>query len=163
MIFPKNKFDPSLHSGLAVTDKKGNAIINLVEDIEAFLKKLVDWAIFQEDIIGVFLVGSYARNSFKETSDVDLVIITQKPDLYLKDDSWIGKFGYAEKIMDEHWGLLKTKRVFYKNGFEIEYNFTTADWIKIPADEGTKKVLTDGNKILLDRTGQLRQFLDKLA
>ena len=141
--------------------KKGSGIIYVVKNIEPFLINFLDWAKAQGNIIGVFLVGSYAINSAKADSDVDLVIITKDSSLYLKDNLWIENFGEIEKTIDEDWGLVKTKRVFYKNDLEIEFNITNSEWIKTnPVDKGTRKVLSDGNKILLDKTGSLKAFLN---
>jgi uncharacterized protein len=134
-----------------------------MKDTKLFLTNFTGWAKSQNDIEGLFLVGSYAKNLSRENSDIDLVIITKEPIAYLDNPLWIDNFGKPKKIIDEDWGLLRTKRVFYDSGLEVEFNFTNSDWIKTnPIDEGTKKVLTDGNKILLDKTGQLKSFIDLL-
>lgn len=134
-----------------------------MKKIEPFLTDFINWAKSQNNIIGVFLVGSYARNSARKDSDVDLVIITKDSSVYLKDDLWISNFGSVSRVVDEDWGMVKTKRVFYENNLEIEFNITDSEWIrKNPVDEGTRKVLSDGNKILLDKNGILKSFLNSI-
>ncbi len=117
----------------------------------------------QDNIIGVFLVGSYARNAAQASSDLDLVILTDNVEIYLKDSTWAEKFGIITNVLDEDWGLLKTKRVYYNTGLEVEFNFTTSEWLKSPTDEQTKKVLADGYVILVDKTGALKAFVSQLG
>jgi predicted nucleotidyltransferase len=133
-----------------------------VQNIKSLLDSFTDWVKFEDDVVGVFLVGSYARDEAKETSDVDLIIITAAPELYLSNNAWIDQFGKTVQVMDEDWGIVKTKRAYYETGLEVEYNITTSDWIKLPPNDASKKVLQEGNKILIDKTGQLGSFLNQI-
>jgi uncharacterized protein len=45
-------------------------------DITSLLKKLKRWAAAQSDVVGVALIGAYARGSANEESDVDVIILT---------------------------------------------------------------------------------------
>lgn len=122
--------------------------------IEDFTK----WADKEENIQAVGLVGSYARGAEKEDSDIDLMIIVKDQDLYISDETWIQQFGEVDKIVDEVWGQLKTKRVFYKDGPEVEFNFDKKSWVN-PKDSGTKRVVTDGMKILVDKENLLSNLV----
>lgn len=129
--------------------------------ITSFFGQVKDWATNEKNILGVALVGSHARNAAKEYSDIDLMIIVNDPQLYLQDISWISQFGKVKEdgIKDEDWGLVKTKRVFYKNEIEAEFNFVTEEWSRVnPVDTGTKKVMTDGNIVLVDKKGLLEKL-----
>lgn len=109
------------------------------------------------------LVGSYARNSAKPDSDIDLVIITDQPEIYLGVDRWIKGFGEVTEIIKEDYKMLQVKRVFYDNGLEVEYGITTSGWAKAdPIDSGTKRVVTNGAKILFDREDVLKLLKTKL-
>lgn len=57
------------------------------------------------------------------------------------------------KLKIEDWGRVETIRAFYKNSFEVEYNFTESDWADVPVDSGTYRVVSDGMKILYDAKG----------
>jgi predicted nucleotidyltransferase len=46
--------------------------------VEQFLNEFTCWALTQGDIQGVALVGSYARGTATETSDVDLVLLADQ-------------------------------------------------------------------------------------
>lgn len=128
-----------------------------IGDVKQFIAEFIKWAESQKEILGVLLVGSYARNSAKPESDIDLVIITDQPEIYLEDERWIKGFGEVKEITKEDYKMVQVRRVFYSNGLEVEYGITTKEWAKInPVDSGTEKVISDGAKILLDKNGILK-------
>jgi predicted nucleotidyltransferase len=47
--------------------------------VEAFLRAFAEWAWLQDDIAALALVGSYAHDSARLNSDVDLVILADDP------------------------------------------------------------------------------------
>lgn len=120
-----------------------------------FIDNFTTWAENEENIQAVGLVGSHAKGTAKPDSDIDLMIIVRDKDFYIKNSDWINNFGEVERVKDETWGNVKTKRLFYKNGLEVEYNFDTKEWAN-PKDPGTKKVVSDGMKILVDKEQILR-------
>lgn len=64
-----------------------------IGNAKQFIEEYTKWAEAQEEILGVMLVGSYARNSARPDSDIDLVIITNRLEIYLEDDTWVKEFG----------------------------------------------------------------------
>ena len=57
--------------------------------VAALLPAVTAWAADRVDIVGLILVGSYARDRPRIGSDVDLILITTHPDRYLgHDDEW---------------------------------------------------------------------------
>ena len=120
------------------------------DQVAVFLKQMTQWASARADILALALVGSYARNAAKETSDVDLVLIAVDPGQYLKDQSWVQRFGSVEKSQVEDYGLLTSIRVWYRKGLEIEYGITDERWSALPLDAGTRQVITDGMRILFE-------------
>ncbi len=133
------------------------------EGVDQFLEKFKQWAANQDNIKAVALVGSYARGTAEPDSDVDLVIITNNPKSFLENDLWLQKFGQVKGIKNEDWGLVRSKRVFYENGLEVEFGITTPEWAKINSvDPGTKKVISDGLKILYDKDCSLQKLLQAI-
>jgi hypothetical protein len=61
----------------------------------------------------------------------------------------------------EDYGMLISLRIWYENGLEIEYGFTTSAWAATPLDEGTKEVIKGGIKILFERTALLSPHVPK--
>lgn len=134
-----------------------------MHDIKSFLAQLISWVQRQDNIQAVAVVGSYARGSAHEDSDIDIMIITKDPQKYIDDEKWIHIFGDVEKIENEVWTQVKTKRVFYKDGREVEFNFDNETWVKTrPIDSGTKRVITDGMQIVLDKEGMLEDLQKEL-
>jgi predicted nucleotidyltransferase len=121
------------------------------EHIRDFLDAFVAWASAQRDVQGVALVGSYARGEAKDSSDIDLVILTDQFPKYVEDIEWTELFGAIEKDQTEDYGALTSVRVWYQNGREVEYGITTPDWAAIPLDAGTQRVIEDGMIVLFER------------
>ena len=121
------------------------------DKINQFLNAVTQWASNQADIQALALVGSHARNAAKATSDVDFVLITTEPNLYLKDTRWAQQFGTVKKQQIEEYGLLISIRVWYTHGPEVEYGITSEGWAAVPLDEGTRRVIADGMRILFER------------
>lgn len=131
--------------------------------VDQFLENFKQWTTSQDNIEAVALVGSYARGTARPDSDIDLVIITNDPKLLLENVLWLKNFGQIKEIKNEDWGLIQSKRVFYKNGPEVEFGITTPKWAKIdPVDPGTKQVVSNGVKILYDKNGILQTLLNTL-
>ena len=97
-----------------------------IEHIRDFLNAFVTWASAHDDLQGIALVGSYARGEARDDSDIDLVILTDQPQAYLEDLKWIERFGTVKEYQTEDYGKLTSIRVFYQNGYEVEYGSTMA-------------------------------------
>jgi predicted nucleotidyltransferase len=122
-----------------------------IEDIREFLDPFVAWASGHLDVQGIALVGSYARGEAREDSDIDLVILTDRPQRYLDEVQWPKRFGVIEKRQSEDYGKLISLRIWYQNGREVEYGITTPDWAGMPLDAGTREVIAGGMIVLFER------------
>ena len=65
--------------------------------MEKFLKDIKQWAENEEQVESIIVVGSYARGRYKETSDIDLVIINNNKKEMLKNQNFIKLFGDVNK------------------------------------------------------------------
>ena len=119
--------------------------------VRDFLEQVKGWGRNAKDISTIILVGSYARGEARPDSDIDLVIIAKKPQRFILDLSWLDYFGEPLKNQHEDWGLVQSLRVWYESGLEIEFGFTTNEWLAQPLDEGTRKVLDDGYRFIIDK------------
>lgn len=109
------------------------------------------WAAPQRHVIGVALVGSYARQAATPESDVDLVIVSDRPEALLSNTDWVRAFGSALRIEREDWGRVTSLRVWYVDGLEVELGIADRRWAAAPLDAGTRRVVEDGCVVLLDR------------
>jgi predicted nucleotidyltransferase len=132
-----------------------------VDQVEVFLDNFVTWASSQADIQGIALVGSYARNAANDSSDIDLVILAKNPEQYLKDRGWVQRFGEVSRQQIEEYGILTSIRVWYVDGGEIEYGLTNENWAAIPLDQGTQRVISDGMRVLFERSPLLSRHQPK--
>ncbi|HUV88802.1 MAG TPA: nucleotidyltransferase domain-containing protein [Anaerolineae bacterium] len=123
-----------------------------VDSVNRFLDEFAAWAAAQPDIVAVALVGSYARNAATETSDIDLVIIASQPETYLQDVAWTRRFGQVRRQQVEDYGKVTSIRVWYADGHEVEYGITDEGWAALPLDEGAHRVISDGMRVLFERT-----------
>ena len=114
------------------------------------IEQFVLWASQQPAITAVALGGSYARGTATDKSDIDLIILASSCRPYLENHEWLSLFGELDHATNERWGVVETVRAIYKTGVEIEYNFAPPSWADVPLDAGTRRVVEDGFKILLD-------------
>jgi predicted nucleotidyltransferase len=129
------------------------------DKVAPFLVEFTRWASAQTDILALALVGSHARDAATETSDVDLVLITFDLKRYLENTGWVQRFGTVEKQQIEDYGNLTSLRVWYREGLEIEYGLTDERWAAIPLDEGTRRVMAGGIRVLFERGDMLSRHL----
>ena len=97
------------------------------EIVNIFLTKVVTWASKQDSILGVSLVGSYARGQARLDSDVDLVILSNKPTKLLFENQWLSEFGIPINNRYGDYGLVQSKHVLYEDGLKVEYGITTLE------------------------------------
>ena len=130
--------------------------------VQNLLKKIKNWAHKNNDLNSLLLVGSYARNEVHQDSDIDLVLIFNDPKKYINNLDWIKEFGEIERYEIEYWGRVTSIRAWYKSGIEVEFGITSAEWAETPVDSGTFRVVSDGSKILVDKSKKLKQLLSEV-
>jgi predicted nucleotidyltransferase len=118
------------------------------------------WAARQDDAAALALVGSYAYGKPRMSSDVDLVLVTTEPDRHTQGIDWILPMDPgARLIRDQTWGPLRERRVRLRSGLHVELGLVTPEWLSLPLDHGTAKVLGDGCRVLHDPQGLLHDTL----
>jgi predicted nucleotidyltransferase len=133
-----------------------------INQADKFLCEFRARASKETDILGAALVGSYARETASEESDVDLVIFSQSPDRLLADANWIRRFGTVLRMQSEAYEVLTSIRVWYKDGREVEFGITGEKWAALPLNEGTKQVIIGGMRVLFERGKTLSDCLHQL-
>lgn len=115
---------------------------------DGFLDKFEDFVQEEKNIKAAEIVGSVARGTATIDSDIDLIIIVEDIDTWLSNREWINLFGKVVKMNVENWGKLKSLRVFYKDGLEVEFGFVNSNWV---SDEESKKIMKEGFKLIVDK------------
>jgi predicted nucleotidyltransferase len=134
--------------------------MKLSKNKQDLINKVVNWASNQADIEAVGLVGSYANQTARADSDIDLVLLIQQPERYLGDLDWVNQFGSVDDKGIEYYGKVTSLRVWYSNGPEVEYGIADLGWAAAPLDNGTKQVIENGMIVLFERKPILSIHLD---
>ncbi|MCA9648607.1 MAG: aminoglycoside 6-adenylyltransferase [Myxococcales bacterium] len=123
--------------------------------IDELLARVVTWAKARGDVLGVALVGSHARGTAREDSDLDVVLVVESMEPYLQDDAWLLAFGELDSLADEDYGLVQSRRAVYHGGLELEWALADERWLRVPPDPGTAEVVADGMRILYDPSDRI--------
>jgi aminoglycoside 6-adenylyltransferase len=150
-------------------------------EIEKSYEKLIElfrkWAETRSDIRAAFVVGSKARvkHSADEWSDVDIVVITTDPEVYLSTFDWISNFGKplltfidTSTASDD-----KMRVVLYEGMIDVDFAPVryedmrkTAQWVDQTTKAGADQhalawiwnVYGRGVRVLIDKDGMAGTF-----
>ncbi len=125
---------------------------------EDFFNQLKEYAGNTSHIESIIIVGSYARGTNKESSDLDLVVITSNKSGMVEHPDFIQNFGAVHKQQVEYYGACTSIRVWYKDGKEVEFGIVDPSWISTPLDAGTYQVLSDGYHVIIDKKGHFEKI-----
>ena len=118
---------------------------------ETFLARVKRWAEETAHIGVLLVVGSHARVTERPDSDLDLVLVTTKRDELVADQTFPETFGRVLRRQTEHYGACTSVRAWYEGGLEVEFGLVEPSWLALPLDEGTRRVLADGHRVLVDK------------
>ena len=131
------------------------------DSVPAFLAQLRRWAAEQPAVHAVALVGSHARGEARADSDVDLILLVEAPEHHFAERRWVDTFGRPTDQAIEYYGTVRSLRVHYASGLEVEFGFTSVEWAKSPIDPGTQQVIAAGMWVLYERTPLLSPLLGR--
>jgi hypothetical protein len=118
--------------------------------VDGFLFEFKRWAATEAGIHAVALIGSHAPKT-GEVSDVELIIVVSLPNIYIEHKQWTSLFGNVAREQTERYGKCTPLRVWYEEGFEVEYGFVDESWAALPLDKDTLKIVSDGMIVMYER------------
>lgn len=126
-------------------------------EISAIRRVLETWATGRREIVAVAFVGSWARGTATEGSDLDVVVLTEAVSEFLEDDCWLREVAPSGKLVHTaDWGAIQERRVRLPSGLEIELGLGEPSWAGTsPVDAGTEAVVRDGLSPIYDPRGLL--------
>ncbi len=66
--------------------------------LSKFLEAATQWAHERDDIVGLALIGSHARDAARPDSDVDLFVLCENSRSLIDNKDWTARFGDIVKI-----------------------------------------------------------------
>lgn len=144
------------------TKKKSKKMHFSSADIDPFLKRLVRWAKQHEEILSVALIGSYARAQATRDSDIDIMLISKHPEVFISSQAWLGDFGTVQQAVQQVHGEVTSWHVEYEGHIKIEFAISSPTLVVLPVDAGTQKVMADGIEVLYDPSELLKNLLSCL-
>lgn len=137
---------------------------------DAILRLTASWAATQPGILGLALVGSWARDAARPDSDIDLMLLTSDPEGYRRDRSWLLDLDWALVGLpvigwrDADYGAVWSRHITLADAVEVEFSFALPDWAATtPVDFGTRRVASDGLRILYDPHHLFANLMSVLA
>ena len=117
--------------------------MNYPEELLLLFDELIAYCQKVSKINGILLVGSYATGDFTETSDIDLVILSDSPSELFEHTEWANQFGIVQDKHVVKFGSIQALKVKYTDK-EVDYAITSPRDIKI------ESIIKKGAKIIYD-------------
>jgi hypothetical protein len=131
-----------------------------VDEVAAVLQRLTCWVRGRPDVRAVALVGSWANGTAHEGSDVDVVMLSDSPERYVLRDDWPAEVGGVRIVRTVCWGGATERRFALPSGLEVELDVGPPTWASTdPLDPGTRRVVSDGMRVLHDPDGLLARLI----
>jgi len=128
-----------------------------IATVERLIETVTTWASTRGDIIGLALVGSYARNAAKPESDVDFVLLTDNPNRFRESFVWLDEIDWSTlgvavgSFRDARYGAVWSRHVQLSDDLSVEFSFAHPSWAATsPCDPGTRSVVSRGCRVLFD-------------
>ncbi len=129
-------------------------------EVERVVQQASHWAATRPDIRALLLVGSWARHAARPDSDIDLVVLTTTPDFYTPEGAWTRELDAVGISRAQQWGPIAERRLVLPSGLEVEIDIGPLVWAQAdPVDVGTRRVVTDGCRILYDPDDHLQRLI----
>ena len=132
----------------------------------ALTEIVAGWVGLAPELRGLALVGSWARGDPGLDSDLDLVVLSEEPEQFLGDLSWLGAVGLecAGYAVASHrcvrYGVVGSHHLQLVPVAEVELSFASLHWAATdPVAAGTLTVVRGGLKIIVDKDGLFRLLL----
>jgi uncharacterized protein len=139
----------------------------LDEILAPIVAPIASWASRRPDILGLALVGSWARGTARRDSDVDLSLLVNEPETFRRED-WLDEIrwheGHVVHWHDADYGAAWSRHLQQSAFGEIEFTFCHPSWADTdPVDAGTAEVVSGGCRVLLDKSGLFEKLLSVVS
>jgi uncharacterized protein len=132
--------------------------------IVEILSPVAAWARSRSDILGLALVGSWARGTARDDSDIDLLVLVSEPEKFRGDVHWLSEIDWTDREItawhDAQYGSVWSRHIELWPNCDIELTFCGPSWAATnPIDPGTIKVVSGGCRIFVDKGPLLKNLM----
>ena len=131
-------------------------------DANQLLRKIIDWAEQEEQVIGLIMTGAQTQQGGANDglSDRDLELIFTNFEPFANDDAWLRQFApvwvYQPLFQDQDY---PTRLVFYEDGNKIDFTLADSRRLLDMIERGKLDELYErGYQVLIDKTGLTRDL-----
>jgi hypothetical protein len=109
---------------------------------------------------------SWARDASRRDSDIDVVLLTDRAADYRRRRTWLTEIDFAragyriQSSASAVYGVVWSRHIRLLPTAEIELTFAHCSWARTdPIDRGTRRVVSDALRIVLDKDGRLAKLV----
>ncbi len=136
-------------------------------DYDQLLARLVSWAEHDPGIRAAVMIGSRARTDHPadEWADLDLMMVAQNPERYIRDADWVKSIGDARLTFIERSGdgRVLERRVLFDGGRDVDFAFVPLPLAEQMIASGIPADLADmfhrGHRVVLDKDAIMARWL----
>lgn len=127
------------------------------------------WVAKTEDLRALALCGSWARGNARPDSDLDLLVLARPPAIESRSQApaLIPFANAGFRLQSCRWatyGVVHSAHLRLDPTSDVEVTFAALNWASTtPVDDGTRRVVTDGFSVLLDKDGALSSLVTAIA
>ena len=138
------------------------------KQVKQIVHQATKWAVGHDCILAMALVGSQARGRAHAESDIDLMLLCERPLFFRTSTEWLSEIDWGDRRIanwaDKDYGAVWSRHVYldarHAGCVEVEFSFSQPDWAcTTPLDPGTQRVVGDGCRILYDPDERLAQLV----
>ena len=134
-------------------------------EVKAIIGAIAAWAVRRDDIRAMALIGSWARGNPQQTSDIDLLLLSDHHDEYRRRRKWLTEIDFKRagfQLRSSNtvvYGVAWSRHLHLLPAAEVELTFAKCSWARThPIEAGTRVVVKDALRIILDKDRSLAKL-----
>ena len=137
------------------------------QELIAMIGTLVD---SRDDLRALAVCGSWARGNPRPDSDLDLLVIARDAATWRDETQWVSRLPYERARLSYRshviatYGVVWSVHVSLEPSAQLELTVASPDWASCdPVDGGTRDVVLDAFKVVVDKDGCLARLVAACA
>jgi hypothetical protein len=138
-------------------------------EVCALTEAIGAWVQSRPDLRALGLVGSWARGDGRPDSDLDMLLLADRPEVYRSNHDWLDRLRLPAPFRvsshaDASYGAVWSCHVALEPDAKLELTFGALDWASTnPIDSGTRSVVLGGLRTIVDKDGRLRRLVEAVG